>query len=144
MATRLFDGNVLVEIEMRLYNGDYLPDFSNDFFSVGGQEICPSINAYFVKDVDYCIEQARDWELMRGDYCDDTEIPGYTRDLTYSKKEAYYTACKESGTLIERFWSYEDAAAAIDRYIESDLADWNEKSDDFYDIVDYNHRHIEQ
>ena len=38
----------------------YSPDWSNDFFD----------GAKDVPDVDYCIEQARDWENGEGDYYD--------------------------------------------------------------------------
>lgn len=70
----LTDGNKTVEIIMR--NSYYGPDLSNEFFSVG---CLPKVDvngdlAYKVEDVDYCIEQARDWECGRGDYyCDEQE-----------------------------------------------------------------------
>ena len=72
MATRLFDGKKIAEITMTTWNGSgWTPDWSNDFFKVGGLEYDAEQDAYKVKDVDYCIEQAEDWKNSEGDFCDD-------------------------------------------------------------------------
>lgn len=58
--TRLTDGKKTVEIEMKKWNGSgYDPDWSEDFFEVGQVPYDEEKEAYIVKDVDYCIEQAR-------------------------------------------------------------------------------------
>jgi len=61
--TKLFDGKRMVGIEMQNWTGSgYTPDWSNDFFEVGGLERNEELDAYIVEDVDYCIEQAKAWE----------------------------------------------------------------------------------
>lgn len=60
---RLTDGRKTVEITMRTWDEDsasYSPDWSNDFFD-GAEE---------VPDVDWCIDQAKDWEKGEGDFYD--------------------------------------------------------------------------
>lgn len=80
---RLFDGKILAEIEMvETVDGKTLPDFSPDFFDVGGLRPVwdfsdNSATCYAVDDADYCIDQARDWEAMTGDY----ELPDVVQDV---------------------------------------------------------------
>ena len=70
--TRLTDGNKTVEITMTIWNGNgWEPDWSLDFFAVGGLKYDEDAEAYLVDDVDYCVEQAEDWKHSRGDYADD-------------------------------------------------------------------------
>jgi hypothetical protein len=76
MATILTDGNKTAEIIMRTWSDfQWSPDFSNDFFEVGGLKKVDVFGelAHEVDDLDYCIAQAHDWEFKRGDFCDDGE-----------------------------------------------------------------------
>lgn len=69
---RLTDKSKTVEITMCEWTGSgYTPDFSNDFFRIGGLQYNADLDAYIVPDVEYCAEQAEDWQLGRGDYADD-------------------------------------------------------------------------
>ena len=75
---KLTDGKRTVEIEMltwddnkKQYVGDdYAPYF---FDGVDGE------GAWKVEDVDYCIEQAEDWEKCRWDFADDELAEGEER-----------------------------------------------------------------
>lgn len=59
--TRLTDGTRTVEIEMARWNGTgFNPDWSMDFFEVGGLPYDEEADTYKVDDVDYCIDQAID------------------------------------------------------------------------------------
>ena len=74
--TRLTDGKKTVEITMCVWNGNgYDPDFSNDFFGVGGLERDEEKDAYIVPDVDYCVDYANDWEDNKGDFAGCEEDP---------------------------------------------------------------------
>lgn len=67
--TRLTDGKKTVEIEMCDWTGSgWTPDWSADFFEVGGLKRDEERDAYIVNDVDYCVEQAEDWEKGKGDF----------------------------------------------------------------------------
>ena len=69
--TRLYDGNKTVEISMNNWTDNgYTPDWSADFFEVGCLPYNEEIDAYQVKDVDYCTVQALDWKNNTGDYID--------------------------------------------------------------------------
>lgn len=81
--TKLTDGKKTVEITITSWDEDacgYTPDCSADFFCVGLLELDEEKNAYIVPDVDYCIEQAQDFQHARGDFfdnrddCDPAEI----------------------------------------------------------------------
>ena len=61
----LRDNNKTVRIYMYGKNG---VEWSNDFFDAGGLKF--DGYAYFVKSVDYCIEQVKDWYNGVGDFCD--------------------------------------------------------------------------
>lgn len=52
-----------------------------------------------------------------------------------------YTADKETGTLIEKVTSIEEGLKLIKEYEESDKQN-GIYEDDFYDIVDENHRSV--
>lgn len=70
---RLTDGKRSVEIYMGYWVGDhYTPDFSDDFFEVGGLAMDEN-GFHVVPDVSYCLDQADDWCNGRGDYCCDAE-----------------------------------------------------------------------
>lgn len=74
--TRLTDGRRIVDISMRVWDDDcnnYTPDWSADFFNIGLLSL--NGDAYVVKDVGYCIEQAFDWENGRGDFADQHNYP---------------------------------------------------------------------
>ena len=69
----LTDNKKTIEITMHTWDGsDYSPDFSIDFFAAPYSE---ELDAYVVDDVDYCIEQAEDWEYNRGDFSDLEDDP---------------------------------------------------------------------
>lgn len=61
--TKLTDGKKTVEITMANWTGtDYTPDWSDDFFEVGGLKLAEDCESYIVNDVDYCVSCAQDWE----------------------------------------------------------------------------------
>ena len=69
--TRLTDGKRILEIAMNNWTkNEYTPDWSADFFDVGCLPYNAELDAYLVKDVDYCVKQAMDWENNTGDYFD--------------------------------------------------------------------------
>lgn len=66
--TRLSDGKKTVEITMNNWTGSgYTPDWSADFFQVGGCAYDDERNVYVVPNVEYCVDCARDWENGRWD-----------------------------------------------------------------------------
>ena len=69
---KLTDGKRTVKISMVIWqeNG-YSPDWSNDFFVAGLLPYEEETDAYVVNDVDYCIDQAHDWEKSKGDFSED-------------------------------------------------------------------------
>ena len=86
--TRLYDGNKTVEISMSNWTDNgYTPDWSADFFDVGCLPYIEEIDAYQVKDVDYCVDQAMDWKNNTGDYidydADPEEVDTRTIDVDY-------------------------------------------------------------
>ena len=66
---RMTDGKRTIEIQMTA-NGD--PDWSKDFFNAGSLDYDESTDTYKVEDVEWCIEQAHDWQKSIGDFADDT------------------------------------------------------------------------
>lgn len=69
---KLTDGKRTVEITIMMWEKDhYTPDSSIDFFDAGSLPFDADADAYVVKDVEYCIEQAHDWQKGIGDYYDD-------------------------------------------------------------------------
>lgn len=82
--TRLYDGKNIVEITMNTWTGEeYTPDWSSDFFMVGCLRYIAEVDAYEVKDTQYCIDQAEDWKNMVGDYYGDEEPEGVERNVDY-------------------------------------------------------------
>lgn len=74
---KLTDGKKTVEIRLQTWTGsEYTPDWSLDFFEAGGLPYNDETDTYTVPDVDYCIEQAEDWQHSRGDYADDEPNEG--------------------------------------------------------------------
>lgn len=71
----LTDAKKTVGITMWEWNEQgHKPDWSNDFFEVGGLPLVflETLNeeAFWVDDVDWCIDQANDWMTYRGDFYD--------------------------------------------------------------------------
>lgn len=90
-------GRVLI-IEMQVWDGGrpaFPPDFSQDFFESGNLPYNVDLDAYEVDDIEYCLNQAFDWERAEGDYYydrifDDEQSPVYkieNRCVTYEIKE---------------------------------------------------------
>lgn len=72
--TRLTDGKKTVEITIHEWTGKgWTPDWSNDFFVVATLPYDAEKEAYIVDDVDWCIDQAMDWEQAAGDFYYDTD-----------------------------------------------------------------------
>ena len=77
----LTDGKRIADITMKVWNGnEWGPDWSDDFFEVGGLKHDDRLGAYEVEDVYYCIEQANDWKNSDGDFSDDATSP-YDKDV---------------------------------------------------------------
>lgn len=72
---KLTDNNKTIDITMHTWNGsDWGLDWSVDFFSIP-HAYSEELDAYVVDDVDYCIEQAKDWENNEGDFSDLEDDP---------------------------------------------------------------------
>lgn len=72
--TILTDGKRTVGITMMVWEGNgYSPDWSQDFFEVGVLPRRETVRGveYIVDNVDYCIDQANNWECRSGDYRED-------------------------------------------------------------------------
>ena len=68
---KLTDGKRIIEIKMKNRNyktNNYGPDFSKEFFKAGSLEYSEKDQAYKVKDVEYCIEQVKDFREGAGEY----------------------------------------------------------------------------
>lgn len=81
---RLTDGYATVTVEMKTWderNQCYTPDRAGEFFDVGGLPIDCFRHAYLVKDVNYCLDQARDSMLHMGDFYDG--FPGTPGDTLF-------------------------------------------------------------
>lgn len=60
---KITDGKKTAEITMRTWeDNSYSPDWSADFFEAGSLEYDEESDTFRVQDVDYCIDQAKDWE----------------------------------------------------------------------------------
>lgn len=69
---KLKDSNRIIEIRMCIWDGaQYSPDFSNDFFEAANLPYDEEADAYIVKDVNYCIEQAYNWQNSEADFAED-------------------------------------------------------------------------
>ena len=84
--TILIDNTKAVEITLREWDCDslgYGPDWSNDFFEVGALKSVDGLDdAYWVDDVDYCVEQANDMVAGDGDFAVDGPQPCQCVDVT--------------------------------------------------------------
>ena len=85
----LMQSSPLRAVEIEMYEDDF-PDFSRDFFAVPHWAEIPGLgDVALVDDIDYCIDQARDWETCCGDYHDD-ETPGersvYVEELPVNER----------------------------------------------------------
>lgn len=82
--TRLKDkSGKIAEIEMMTWMGDqYSLDWSQDFFEVGALPYDEDADAWLVDDVEYCIDQAEDWRLSRGDFSEDEPNENHTVFVT--------------------------------------------------------------
>ena len=68
---KITDGKKTAEIKMMVWLGhDFSPDWSPDFFDAGRLEYDGETDTYKVDNVDYCIDQVRDWEACQGDFAD--------------------------------------------------------------------------
>lgn len=90
--TRLIDNDKAVEISICEWdeeNSQYGPDWSADFFEVGGLKTVedPEL-AYIVDDVDYCIEYASDMVAGVGDFAGESQ-PNQFVDVTELDRSAY-------------------------------------------------------
>lgn len=65
---KITDGKKTVIIKMYGVNN---AEFSADFFNAGGLPYDDETDCYFVKDIDYCIDQAMDCQNGEGDYKND-------------------------------------------------------------------------
>ena len=91
---KLYDGKKMVSIEMNNWTDNgYTPDWSIDFFEAGSLEYNEDMDAYIVEDVDYCIEQARDWQNARGDF--------YEPEVTFADIESRNVDVNEIKTISE-------------------------------------------
>lgn len=72
--TILIDNTKAVEVTIREWDADsvqYGPDWSADFFGINAMEYVDGLdNAYWVDDVDYCVEQANDMVAGVGDFAE--------------------------------------------------------------------------
>ena len=84
--TVLIDNSKAVEITIRGWDEvgmQYGPDWSNDFFEVGALDSVDGLDdAYFVDDVDYCVEEANDMMAGVGDFAGDGPQPNQFVDVT--------------------------------------------------------------
>lgn len=71
---KITDGKKIVCIELKTWGqGGWSPDLSLDLFEAGALPYDEESDSFIVSDVDYCIEQAEDWEHRRGDFSEDSE-----------------------------------------------------------------------
>ena len=89
---RLIDDSKAVEISIREWDDEgsqYGPDWSADFFGVGGLKSVEGEElTYVVDDVDYCIEYANDMVSGEGDFAGDPQ-PSQFVDVTELDRSAY-------------------------------------------------------
>ena len=113
---RFTDGVVIADIIMRVWDPDsssYLPDWSNDFFEVGGLKYNDDFGAYKVEDIDYLVDRAKDWAF--GEDASDSELATYLTEEEFKEDVdnrdydvTYYSVKDPYGV---RFSTYDKAAA---------------------------------
>ena len=117
---KLYDGKKMVNIEMNNWTDNgYTPDWSIDFFEAGSLEYNEDMDAYMVEDVDYCIEQARDWQNARGDFYEPevtfADIDSRNVDVNEikttgeDKEQALMELADEMNEMIALGWEEEEA-----------------------------------
>lgn len=68
---KITDGKQTVDITLRTWqDGDWTPDWSEDFYDAGALNYDEEHDIYHVEDVAYCVEQANDWVNYQGDWDD--------------------------------------------------------------------------
>lgn len=83
---KITDGKKIAEITMQEWNGSQWGlDWSLDFFNAGKLPYDEETDTYTVENVNYCIEQARDWESCEGDFADDEGADLENRKVEVSK-----------------------------------------------------------
>lgn len=133
---KLYDGKKMVNIEMNNWTGNgYTPDWSIDFFEAGSLEYNEDMDAYMVEDVDYCIEQARDWQNARGDFYEPevtfADIDSRNVDINEikttgeDKEQALMELAGEMNEMIALGWEEEEAHEDEDAFLER-LGDYAE------------------
>lgn len=62
---KITDGKKTVKIRMCIFDefAGLSPDWSTDFFDAGLLPYDEKTDTYTVKDVDYCIKQAKEWHI---------------------------------------------------------------------------------
>ena len=133
---KLYDGKKMVSIEMNNWTDNgYTPDWSIDFFEAGSLEYNEDMDAYIVEDVDYCIEQARDWQNARGDFYEPevtfADIDSRNVDVNEikttgeDKEQALMELADEMNEMIALGWEEEEAHEDEDAFLER-LGDYAE------------------
>lgn len=109
---KITDGKKIAEITMQEWNGkEWGLDWSLDFFEAGKLPYNEEADTYIVENVDYCIEQAFDWEECEGDFADDGGADPENRKVEISK-----IRCNLK-------WTWFDTSSW-----SNDWENWNEKS----------------
>jgi len=135
---RITDMHRTVSIEMKVWNEEstsYSPDWSNDFFESGSLSHTEDGDGeiYIVKDVDYCIDQAREWENEDENNC------VFVEDIqtTLLRKEGEVMTANE---IFQNTRSDEDADAF---YFENGILfhDLDEMLFDYWDEASWSFHH---
>lgn len=85
---KITDGNKTINITMREWDRTgWGSDFANEFFADGHSVFDREREAYVVKDVAYCIEQAMDWKNGTGDYMEEKSFDTEDRLVEVEEEE---------------------------------------------------------
>lgn len=128
---RLYDGYRLVDIKLIGMNE---VDWSNDFYNAGTLFYHEELDAYEVDDIDYCIEQAKDWENGKGYFQDDDYHEEYRTeieelDIPPKTKDGHYISVGDwlqDGTGIYMVWARGERTELKEVIFD------DENSDDFH------------
>ena len=102
---KLTDGTKLIDI--KLIDPNTGLDWSLDFFEAGSLEYLEDYDAYVVRDVDYCIDQAFDWKNSEGDFKNDE--PNAENQVTVEEIEITEPIRIELDEMpFDKFTSWED------------------------------------
>lgn len=106
----LVDKHKAVEITMEYFDDDWderWVDITDDFFADGNLHCTVTgTDVIIVDDVDYCIDQARDWEARRMDYSfDSTEFERMVivRDITDGYIHEFGACYRKLEELVDNF-----------------------------------------